>query len=264
MKSEIIVPTYGNEDFTCRCFRSIRENTSGYRLVWADDGSDQKSREIVFPEAMANADMLPIWSGSNAGFITGVNNALKLLIEVYNTDADYIVLLNNDVEVTNGWLDRMIRVMERDSKVMAVGPIASECGSWQSYINATGLLKMFQVPDGFQTLGTRRRAESLNYCYGELAANCRMLAFFCVVFRTDVFREIGYLDEDFGVGYGEDDDFCKRMRDAKMKLSVSMGTYVFHNHMGTFGKIYSDSEIKDMRKQRLELYRHKHGEDAVV
>lgn len=264
MKADVIVLTYGNEDMTCRCFRSLRRHTTGYRLVWVDNGSGAKSIDAVLPEARANPGMVPLWLPRNVGFVKGANVALRLLLEVFETDADYVVMLNNDVEVTEGWLDRMRRVFERDMRVKAVGPITSECKSWQSYIHARKMLPVFQIPAGFERCGTGERAAKLDYAYGELAAKCNMLAFFCTVFKTEVFRELGYFDERFGVGYGEDDDYCKRMRDAKMQLAVSLGTYVFHNHQSTFKRMFSDDEIKELKQERLKAYEEKHGEAAKI
>lgn len=264
MKADVIVLTYGNEDLTARCFRSLRKHTTGYRLIWLDNGSGTHSIDSVIAEAKAGADMVPIWLTENIGFIKGTNIALKYLLEVDKTDADYIVLLNNDVEVTHGWLDRMRRVFERDSKVKAVGPITSECKSWQSYLHAKNVLPVFQYPTGFESSGTDERARKLAYAYDELAAKCKMLAFFCTAFKTDVFKEIGYLDEAFGIGYGDDDDLCKRMRDAKMELAVSLGTYVFHNHQSTFKKLFTDSQIEQMKSEKLKIYEEKHGEAAGV
>ena len=264
MKADVVVLTYGNEDLTCRCFRALRQHTSGYRLIWVDNGSVPESIDTVLPEARANPGMVPIWLPQNVGFIKGTNIALKILLEVFKTDAKYIVMLNNDVEVTEGWFDRMRRVFERDLNVKAVGPVTSECKSWQSYIHANKMLPVFQIPQGFERLGTGERAKKLHYCYGELAAKCRLLAFFCTAFKTEVFEKLGFLDERFGLGYGDDDYFCKRMRDAKMQLAVSLGTYVFHNHMSTFKKLFSDDEIEDLKQERLQTYKDKHGEDAVV
>ena len=208
MKADVIVLTYGNEDMTCRCFRSLRKHTNGYRLIWVDNGSGKKSIDTVLPEARANPGMVPIWLPENVGFVKGTNIALKVLLEVFKTDADYIVMVNNDVEVTEGWLDRMRRVFERDLKVRAVGPVTSECKSWQSYIHARKMLPVFQIPAGFERLGTGERARKLDYAYGELAAKCNMLAFFCTAFKREVFEKLGYLDERFGIGYGDDDDLC--------------------------------------------------------
>ena len=91
-----------------------------------------------------------------------------------------------------------------------------------------------------------------------------MLAFFCTLFRKDVFREIGFLDPSFEDGLGDDDDLCKRMADAGLSCALSMGTYVHHDHRSTFAALYSDNELDDMSERHLERYREKHGEEARV
>ena len=264
MRADIIVPTYGNEDLTCNCFDSLRKHTTGYRLIWVDNGSGIKSIDNVLPQASLSP-LVPLWHSDNLGFVKGTNSGLRLLFEAYDTDSDYIVFLNNDVEVTDGWLNRMIRVCERNPEIGAVGPVTSECSSWQSFKSAKRVCSQFQVPSGFDGIkDTDERARKLAYVYGETSAKCHMLAFFCTVFRSDVFRKIGYLDEDYGIGLGDDDDLCMRIRNAGYELALSMGTYVFHNHRSTFSKLYGDAEIKAMQKERHETYYKKHGERARV
>ena len=236
----------------------------GYRLIWVDNGSGLDSINKVYAEAASCSEMVPMWLPNNIGFVKGTNMALRLIYEVFDTDADFVVLLNNDVEVTAGWLDRFRRVFERDTKLHAVGPITGECASWQGYGNAGKVIPQFQIPAGFERLGTHERGAKLDYCYGELFARCNMVAFFCTAFRANVFQQLGYLDEDFGVGYGDDDDLCYRMREAKMDVGVSMGTYVYHHHMSTFKKLYSDEEIVAMRAERRQTYLEKHGEEPTL
>jgi GT2 family glycosyltransferase len=209
-------------------------------------------------------DYRSVWTGKNQGFIKAVNLGLTLVNDVWKTDSEYVVICNNDIEVTHGWLDRMISVMERDDKVCAVGPITSECKSWQSYLNANQVTKEFQIPEGFADLDTEERGDKLEYAYGDLYRRCWMLAFFCVVFRKDVFQKIGNLDEAFGAGYGDDDDFCKRINDNGMKCAVSWGSYVYHNHRTTFGSKFGDDEVAAMQAKAHDIYKGKHGESAHV
>jgi len=247
-----------------RCIKSIREHSPNARVVWVDDGSSRSSREAVLDELQKMPDYRSVWTGGNQGFIKAVNIGLKLINEVWKTDSEFVVICNNDIEVTHGWLDRMIHVMERDEKIYAVGPITSECKSWQSYLNANMVTKSFNIPEGFANLGTEDRSEMLIHEYGDLYRPCWMLAFFCVVFRKNVFKRIGYLDEAFGAGYGDDDDFCKRMNDENMKCAVSWGTYVFHNHRTTFTAKYGADEVLEMQNNALSIYKMKHGEDARI
>ena len=264
MKAEIIVPTYENADYTVRCFESVYEYTDNYRLVWVDNGSSEESRKTVLKEIGRHPSYLTAWLPYNAGFIGGTNHGLRLVLDAYETDAEYIVFLNNDVEVSPEWLNILMNVLEEDYNLGAVGPVTSECSSWQSFANASQVIPMFQIPARFGGMDTIQRGKTLSYAYGNTYRPCKMLAFFCTVFKKRVFEEIGYLDEDYGYGLGDDDDFCKRMNNNGLRCAFSMGSYVFHNHRTTFRTIYSDDEMRDVQKTHLGIFKDKHGEDARI
>ena len=52
----------------------------------------------------------------NFGFAGGYNRAIEMI------EAEYVVLLNSDVEVAPGWLEPLVAVLDRDEKVAAVQP----------------------------------------------------------------------------------------------------------------------------------------------
>ncbi len=264
MRTDIIIPTFRQEDFTVRCMRSLRQHTADYRLIWVDNGSGAKSRDFVMGEFAHHPGSVQLWMPENQGFIKAVNTGLRLILNRFTPQNGNIVLLNNDVEVTAGWLDRMTRVLERDLHVKAVGPVTGECSSWQSYVTAKMGVPVFQTPDGFEMMNTEERAAKLDYCYGDLFGRCRMLAFFCTLFRREVFQKVGLLDERFGVGLGDDDDLCRRMKAQNMICALSMGTYVFHNHRTTFKALYSEDQLKAMQEERKQTFMDKHGEEAKV
>jgi glycosyltransferase involved in cell wall biosynthesis len=179
MKVEIIVPTWNNEEFTIKCFESIRRHTptNDYRLVWLDNGSTQESRDVVMPEIARHRNKIVSWCSSNLGFVKGINTALELLLDVYETDARYIALQNNDTEVTPNWLEPMITLMDNDKTIGAVGPT---------------------------TDSNKQRLDQFTGSFKEVPT----VTFFSVLMRTRVFREIGFLDENFGAGLFDDHDFC--------------------------------------------------------
>ena len=264
MRADIIVLSYGNEAYTVRCMRSIRQHTNGYNLVWVDNGSSKESRDVVMDELRLHPRYKTIWLPENTGFVKGNNIALKAILSVWKTGSPYIVLLNNDVEVTPRWLEKLTNVFRQDRDVYAVGPITSECKSYQSYRNAHLVLPVFQEPDGFRELDTNGRAAKLDYCYGDLYRWVNMVAFFCTAFRRETFEAIGLLDEAFGVGLGDDDDYCKRLNDMGLRVAVALGGYVFHNHRTTFTALYDGGELAEMGKDRKQVFARKHGEEAKV
>jgi GT2 family glycosyltransferase len=262
--ADIIIPTHGQTEKTIRCLKSMRESTSSYRILWVDNGSSTESRSAVMDELRAHVDHASFWTADRLGFIGAVNLGLRMSLEVLDSGSPYVAILNNDIVVMDGWLDRMRGILDSDGSVHAVGPVTSECSSWQSFLNAGQVVGTFQIPQGFKDLDMPGRAAKLAYCYGDVWRPCRMLAFFCTLFRKDVFRSIGILDDKFEDGLGDDDDLCKRMADAGMGCALSMGTYVHHDHRSTFSALYSDQEIDDMSHRHLALYREKHGEEAKV
>jgi len=82
-------------------------------IIVADNGSTDDSLVVLaseFPEVKV-LDLR-----QNYGFARGYNEALK------QVEADYLVILNSDVEVTDGWLNSSIRLMEADETIAAVQP----------------------------------------------------------------------------------------------------------------------------------------------
>ncbi len=77
----------------------------GVELVVADNGSTDGS--VAFLKTAFPSVRLLVYD-RNYGFTGGYNRAIA------ETEADYILLLNSDVEVTEGWLQPMIRMMDED------------------------------------------------------------------------------------------------------------------------------------------------------
>jgi GT2 family glycosyltransferase len=85
-----------------------------------------------------------------------------------------------------------------------------------------------------------------------------MLAFFSTVIKTSIINEVGLLDETFGLGYGDDDDYSQRVLKANYKVVHVPSTFVHHYHHVTFESVYSKKELAEMRKKNLALYKNKH------
>ncbi|HKR63573.1 MAG TPA: glycosyltransferase, partial [Thermoanaerobaculia bacterium] len=102
-------------------------------------------------------------------------------------------------------------------------------------------------------------ARSLAHEFGDRFIRVPMLAFFCTLFRRRVITEVGLLDERFGIGFGDDDDYCHRLLAAGYELAFVPGAYVVHHHRTTFRARFSDAEISAMQKANLEAFRRKHG-----
>ena len=101
--------------------------------------------------------------------------------------------------------------------------------------------------------------DKLYETYGDYyTCDVSSLAFFCAMVRSQIFEEIGVLDEDFEEGYSDDVDFSIRTKSAGYKLAFVPTVYIHHHNRTTFLTVYSNEEIsKKLHANRTKL-RYKH------
>lgn len=252
----IVTPTHNNEDLTIRCFDSIRRHTSDYLIVWVDNGSSAASRGRV--GAFLEQNRVPhvkILLPENLGFAGATNIGMRYAVE---HDARHIVLQNNDTEVFDGWLGRLVRAAERDPGIGLVGPLSSPCASWQSVDNLKQTHPRFHdLPD--YGGDPEEYARTLGAAFdGQTVESSVQLAFFSVLMTAGLVADIGVLSEEFGIGFGEDDDYCIRALKAGWKIVLAKDVLVYHRHRSTFKALYSDEAISRMLGDNRDRYVAKH------
>jgi GT2 family glycosyltransferase len=227
---DIIIPHYGRgrpTELCIRCLETIRQYSTGYRIIFVDNGSPEFDR--VAPELSLHPHIL-IRMTENVGFVKATNAGL------YLSDAPYVVLMNNDTEAAEGWLEKL-REPFSDPRVGLCGPVTTTPLSWQG----------------------RRRPQSGWELLpgGTLQARTAMLAFFCVMIRREVIAEIGVLDEDFGVGFGDDDWYCHQAHKAGWRLALARNLIIPHHHRTTFTELYGREESLAMQWDALAMFYEK-------
>lgn len=221
---DLIIPHYGSGRLTAvclRCLETIRAYSADYRLIFIDNGSPEF--DALEPE-LDNHPHLLIRNTQNLGFVRAVNQGL------WSSTADRIVILNNDVEAVPGWLTKLDGALSHNVGIS--GP-RTTAKSWQG-----------EWPAGDGIFVLPRSA---------------MLAFFCVMIRRDVVEQVGFLDEQFGVGFGDDDDYCNRTQAAGFRLALVLDLVIPHHHRSTFRTLYSDQQIQSMQRAALQKFRAKSG-----
>ena len=260
-RTDVVVLSYGEADRTVECFDALKRTAFRYRLVWVDNGNDHAHRGQVFPAFERHVDRLYLQLEENQGFVGGVNHALRTLAADPERGR-FLVLLNNDTTPTTAWLQRLHQALASDPKLGAVNPItdAPSAQGFRNFYRGAARPSVFgQLPQiDFEAMDDEEKARFLWEQNGTRIHASEMIAFFATLFRTEVFEEVGLLDEAFGEGLGDDDDYCHRMAAAGWRTGVVPGVFVSHDHRRTWRTYLTDEEIRGRQAAAREILDEKH------
>jgi GT2 family glycosyltransferase len=220
---DIVMANYitpGTRDVVIDCLKSIRACSTNYRLIFVDNGSPDF--HSVESELDLHENVLVIKNRVNLGFVKATNQGMRLAA------APRVVLLNNDTVVVPNWLERMDAALV--GSVGIVGPRSNPNGT------ASG---------------------ELIWRSAHIMSRPSMLIFFCVMIDRKVMETIGILDEDFGVGLGDDDNYCYRAQAVGFDLCFLGDLTIYHRHRTTFSQMYTSEEIKDLTANAYAMLRRK-------
>ena len=159
----------------------------------------------------------------------------------------YILLLNNDTIVTPGWLGRMLDIFTHHPETGIVGPMSNYVSGPQ-LVSAVEYKRNEEI-DAFAERWTREHT-------GQSFPIYRVVGF-CLLMKREVTDRIGGLDEQFGSGNFEDDDFCLRAALSGYQARVAQDVFIHHTGSRTFksaGIDYNKSLLRNW-----ELFKAKWG-----
>lgn len=199
---------------------------SNLRVVVADNASTDDSVSFLqqhFPgvEVISNH--------SNEGFAKGYNSALK------QVSSDYYVLLNNDVEVTPGWIEPVIQLMQQQPRIAACQPKLLDYKNRHQfeYAGASGgWLDHFGYPFARGRVFNEIETDRGQY---DTAQPCFWASGAAMFVRANVYHALGGLDEFF-FAHQEEIDFCWRLQLAGHEVYVQPQSVVYHVGGGTLSK----------------------------
>jgi len=225
----VVVLTYNNLEFTEACLHSLELNTnySNWELIIVDNASTDGTPEFLREYAASRDHVSLILNDENLGFAAGNNVGLK------QAKGEFQILLNNDTYVTPGWLKDLVRHFD-DESIGLVGPVTNNIGN-----EAKVDIQYFNMVEMVEAARVFTRVHSREHIFVDTAA------FFCVAIRKEVIEKVGLLDEAFGRGFFEDDDYCIRARKAGYKVAIADDVFVHHHLSASFNK------LKDEEKQNL-------------
>jgi GT2 family glycosyltransferase len=227
----IVVLMWNQGLMTLRCLESIvqRSDYQNLEIIVVDNDSEKTESEIVtsWLKTQSAQDFKYIRNSTNLGFAAGNNIGLK------ETTGDYIVILNNDTEVSPGWIWRSLKHFYRNPSLGILGPSTNNCGN-EARVKIRGE----------ESKWLSEVVARFNFRIPELL-KVDAVAFFCAFIPREVFEKVGNICEEFGLGYFEDDDYCRRVKALDYEIGIARDVFVYHRMGASFGL------IEDIERTRL-------------
>ncbi|MBX6382995.1 MAG: glycosyltransferase [Microbispora sp.] len=218
----IVIPAHGKFELTYGCIAAIARvgAAASFEVILLDDGSADETllADFVFGDAVR-----VLRQRRNTGFVHAANAGAAA------ARGEYLLFLNNDTEVQDGWLDELLQTFDRMPEVGVAGA------------------KLI-YPDGrLQEAGgiVGRFGEAVNWGNGQDPDEPRFrylrdadyVSAAALMIPRALFERLGGFDEEFAPGYYEDTDLCFRVRErAGRRVVVQPHARVLHLEGGTAGR----------------------------
>jgi GT2 family glycosyltransferase/glycosyltransferase involved in cell wall biosynthesis len=208
----IIVPVHNNFAYTYNCLKSIHDTCGGlsYEVIIADDASSDATRKAgrKFVNARIIRNKQPLF------FLRNCNHAATY------ARGEYIVLLNNDTIVHEGWLESMLRLMRTDDNIGIVG---------SKLIFADGKLQeaggiIWRDGEGWN-YGRPQDPEASEFNY---VKEVDYVSGASLMVRKALWNEIGGFDDRYAPAYYEDSDLAFEVRKRGYKVMYQPLSVVTH------------------------------------
>lgn len=248
IKTAVVILNWNGKALMQQYLPALLEHTDfpGVAIVIADNGSDDGSVDWLKAEY---PQLRLICLERNYGFAEGYNRAIEAL------DADYLVLLNSDVKVSQGWLSVLTDFLDQHPDVAACQPkiLSFVKPAYFEHAGACG---------GFiDTLG-------YPFCRGRIQDHLeedkgqydQVIDIFwatgaCLCIRRNDYIAAGGLDGSF-FAHMEEIDLCWRLRNRGRRLVCLPGSVVYHLGGGTLNKENAHKTFLNFRNNLLMLYKN--------
>ncbi len=247
MKTAVVILNWNGRKFLQKFLPEVVKHSKGIAdVVIADNASTDDSvafMEKEFPEIRI------IRLAGNFGFSKGYNEALKQI------KAEYYVLLNSDIQVTENWIEPVIRMMDWDRSIGAVQP----------------KILSFHEPDKFEYAGASGgfidkygypfcRGRIFQYLENDTGQYDDTREIFwasgaCMFVRADLYHQLEGLDNDF-FAHMEEIDFCWGLKTMGYKIIFCPESVVYHVGGGTLPKSSSRKTYLNFRNNNYLIYKN--------
>ena len=242
----VVILNWNGKRFLEKFLPSVMQTSYPAKIIVADNASTDDSISFLNQYYPSVAQ---IHNPSNQGFARGYNTALK------QVESKYYVLLNSDVEVTPGWIEPVIALLEKDSNIAACQP------KILSYNDKT----VFEYAGG---AGGWIDKYGYAFCRGRLFNDCEedkgqydavepiFWASGCALFiRSEIYHAINGMDELF-FAHQEEIDMCWRIQLAGYKIMACPSSVVYHVGGGTLPQGSPRKIFLNYRNNLIMMYKN--------
>jgi GT2 family glycosyltransferase len=219
---DVIIPVYRGREETLACINSVLATLGDRgRAIVVDDSTPDATLAAALDDLELTGRITLLRNEQNLGFVRSVNRALAL------DSGNDVVLLNSDTLVFEDWLQRLSAAAYSASDVGTVTPLSND-GSIASYPNIGG--------SSIDAAGGAALHKLAAWTHPGISIEVPVGVGFCLYMRYDCLKEIGELDASvFGLGYGEEADFCMRARMRGWSHRIAADVFVYHAGSRSFG-----------------------------
>ena len=223
---DVVIPVYGAAAPLERCLASVLRHTQRppHRLIVVVDGPQSDDVEEVLARHLGGLDdeILLTRNPIRSGFVASVNRGMRV------SDRD-VVLLNSDTEVTARWAEKLLAAAYSSPSIATVTPLSNNA----TICSLPEFLEDNLLPAGVSTdsMGDAVERVSLRE-YQRLPTGVGV----CLYIKRAALDAAGPFDEKkFGLGYGEENEFCIRATAAGYEHIADDATFIFHLGQKSFG-----------------------------
>lgn len=241
-KISIVVLCYNQLAYTKECVESILRKTAypNYELILVDNQSTDETAAYLKSLDERYDHIKIVLNQTNRGFAGGNNDGLRA------ADGEYLVLLNNDTVVTRGWLTGMLKHFNGKDPVGLVGPVTNSISN-EAKIQ-THYTKLSEM-DSFAYEYTQQHM-------GEEYPHNGALAMYCLMLSRELYEKVGPLDENYGKGMFEDDDYTVAAKRQGYRTVLAEDVFIHHYGCVSFKKL-DHSEYMELFEENRRYFEDK-------
>ncbi len=226
-RTSIIIAASSNH--ARECITAIKKHTKElYELIVIDALTSSDSKKKLKKSVKEHTPYRILEHNTKNSLLQSINKAINC------STGEYILLLNDDVIVSEGWLAGMLDCLCHAPAAGIIGPMTNKSKGCEQVID-----------ESYHSIkNLDKYAAQFKEQYHHRQISCRNIAGFCLLFKRSLAEKIGLFDESFVAGQFEDEDFCRRSALANHQNYIAGDVFV-HRQGGN--ETYGDRIVIDQK-----------------